>query len=143
MNRLLGLTLIVALWTATMSNAQSLTDVARAEQARRKTAPKSDKVYTNADLKPDLSPRPTTPSSPSSSRVPSITVPLPPESAPTKQGAAPGSAAIDEGAEKIPQDEVGWRARITAAREQLQRSELFAEALQSRIKRPHHRLRHS
>jgi len=102
--------------------AQSLGDVARLEQARRKTVP-AGKVYTNGDL-PVVEPA----------------VPMPP--APSQQADAaaaagaqatpeqPAAAATAPGVEK---DEKYWRTRVAGEREALGRAETFAEALQSRI----------
>lgn len=98
--------------------AQGLAEVARAEEARRKTALKAMKVYTNEDLRP--APRSRQP-------PPAASAGIPP---------APASAAAEpvlEPPPDPPKDEQYWRTRITAARDELQRSELFAEALQSRI----------
>jgi hypothetical protein len=101
---------------AAPSNAeQGLADVARAEAARRKTAQKAAKVYTNKDLQSDPRARP----------------PLP--AAPAGMSPAPAAEPPPEAPADPPKDEQYWRGRITAAREQLQRSQLFAEALQSRI----------
>jgi hypothetical protein len=107
---------------------QSLVDVARAEEARRKTVTKPAKVYTNESLKQD------------------ITAPLPANATPAApKSAAPAPAAPDTqvpslnlpGGQSEPpppaKDQAYWSARIKAAREALSRSQIFAEALQSRI----------
>jgi hypothetical protein len=101
-----------------------LAEVARAEEARRKALGKAAaKVYTNEDLRPDPT-RPTmtvsgnlTPGAPST-QVPALNL--------------PGGKAEAEppGAEK---DQAYWKGRIGAARAAVDRSKIFADALQSRI----------
>lgn len=98
--------------------AQRLADVARAEEARRKAAPKAAKVYTNQDLRPDQRPAQPVPATPAGFPLATAT---------------PAEPTAPEPEPDPPKDEEYWRARITAPREQLQRSRLFAEALQSRI----------
>lgn len=110
---------------------QSLAGVARAEEDRRKTAPRAEKVYTNEDLKPE----PTTPSRQPAGDTPppsSATIPLPPDPSSAGGKEAPESLEDPAGATPVP-GEKEWRARITAAREQVERTQLFAESLQSRI----------
>ena len=101
------------------SEAQSLADVARAEEARRKAVTKPAKVYTNESLKQDITiPAPTNSSAnePPPTQVPELnlpagkTEPLPPA-----------------------KDQAYWSSRINAARQAVERSRIFAEALQSRI----------
>jgi len=100
--------------------AQSLADVARAEEVRRKIAPKAAKVYTNQDLQPDARSRQPLPSTPAG---------MSPAPAPT-----PTAEAEAKEPEADPRkDEQYWRTRITEARERLERTKMFAEALQSRI----------
>ena len=100
--------------------AQSLADVARAEAARRKAVEAAGKVYTNADLRPDpFAPRPAPPVDPAEPADPDETSEPPAPEAPA--------------AEEAPRDQAYWQARISAARSALQRSRMFAEALQSRI----------
>jgi len=102
------------------SSAQSLADVARAEESRRKAVTKPAKVYTNVDLRPDITEPPPTnmsPATPSSStEVPSVNL--------------PGGQAQSTAPEK---DQAYWSGRINAARQALDRSRIFADALQSRI----------
>lgn len=100
--------------------AQSLAEVARAEEARRKTTRKAAKVYTNGDLQPD--PRSAQPLP----AAPAGLSPVPPADMPAAEPAA-------EPPPDPQRDEQYWRTRMTAAREQLERSQLFAEALQSRV----------
>ncbi len=121
--------LVVALVLIVLSSAvgaQSLADVARAEQARRKEQPKPSKVYTNDSIKTDI-----TQSTPSV--VPSDgTAPAAPSDA---VAPAPASAeapkADSAGGER--RDQAYWKGRMTSAREQLERSKTFGDALQSRV----------
>ena len=95
----------------------SLVDVARAEEARRKEIKKPAKVYTNDDLHADITasiPGNPTPAEPNT-RVPSLNL--------------PGGKAEEEPAK----DQAYWSARVNAARAALDRSKVFADALQSRI----------
>lgn len=115
---------VVAAAQSTLAQAPaspSLVDVAKAEEARRKSVRKPAKTYTNNDLKPDHGtvrpPAPATPASP-----------------------APGAATVDlpGGTEPEPpaaeaKGEAYWSDRINGARSALERSRIFAESLQSRI----------
>jgi hypothetical protein len=107
--------------------AQSLADVARKEEERRKTIPQPAKVYTNKDL----------------SAAPPSSIPPPPPAA-----AAPADAKSAKEADKTatekdagaatkdqtpPKDKAYWAGRLKALQEQLDRDETYAEALQSRI----------
>ncbi len=103
-------------------SAQSLGDVARKEEARRKTVRKPSKVYTNDSLRDDGSSAPApTASSPAPD---SAAAPAPSATAP-----APASAPAAEGA----RDEKYWRGRLDATRTALTRAQTVQEALQSRI----------
>jgi type II secretory pathway pseudopilin PulG len=112
---ILGLTAAVAL--PLIARSQSLTDVARAEEARRKAVKKPAKVYTNDDLKPSNDP-----------------VPAPGSAAPAT---VPDASARVSSPTPAPEDptktEKFWRERMTTARETLDRSKVLADALQSRI----------
>jgi hypothetical protein len=126
---------------AASSYAQSLADVARKEEERRKTQAPATKVYTNKDL----------------GEAPPATVPAPSQ-------AAGGSASPSSSAESTPssttdatkkgdqkeakdskdareakddkteaQGQAYWAKRMKTARETLDRDSTFADALQSRI----------
>lgn len=109
--------------TPTSAGAQqtpSLADLAKKEQARRKGVPAPQKVYTNKDLPPAPAPDPAAPAAPAAAPTP-----IPPEPAPAQP-----EQQKTAGEQK---DEQWWRNRITVAREELRRNEVFLEALQSRI----------
>ncbi|HZB24770.1 MAG TPA: hypothetical protein VE379_01470 [Vicinamibacterales bacterium] len=91
-----------------------LAEVARKEQERRKVQKPAAKVYTKKDL-------------PESGRVP------PPPAAAPAPAAEQAPAPTEQKRESDGKDETWWRNRIGAAREELRRNEVFAEALQSRI----------
>ncbi len=107
-----------------LASAQSLGDVARQEEARRKTVKSPGKVYTNDALKsePGL-PQATVPS-------PSAPQSGPKSGTPNASGQTPASGASATDAK---QEEASWRKRVQAEREALERSQTFADALQSRI----------
>lgn len=107
-------------------SAQGLASVAKKEEERRKAVP-SGKIYKNGDLKSDITSSPPPPPAGNAS---------PP--APATTAAAPGARAASAGPAQGSKpdgvkDEAYWRARITAARSALERSRIFADALQSRL----------
>ena len=104
------------------ASAQSLADVARQEDARRKAVASAGKVYTNEALEPAPPPSP--------GSIPATTpAPTPDASAtPPADGSKPGAPA---GA--TPKTEAEWKKRIADERGALSRAQIFAEALQSRI----------
>jgi polyhydroxyalkanoate synthesis regulator phasin len=104
------------------TSAQSLGDVAKKEQQRRKTTKSSGKPLTNRDLGPDAN------------------RPAPPPASPTTAVAGPGGtsqparAAEEDAEQKDPrQTEEYWRGRMETTRAELQRNEMFLDALQSRV----------
>jgi hypothetical protein len=123
-----GALLLAACLQPATSGAQSLAGVAKAEEARRKELPKPSKVYTNQDLRRDPTTPTTPPAAPSSA---STDANAPAASAPAPAEAPAGDAAA--AAAGPARDQTYWRGRMTAAREQLDRSQTFAAALQSRI----------
>jgi hypothetical protein len=103
--------------------AQSLADVARKEEARRKTVADPAKVYTNKDLKPVPAP-----ASPPAAATAQKADEKPASEKSEKDAAKPGEAA------KEPvKDQAYWAARLKALKEQLARDETYVEALQSRV----------
>jgi hypothetical protein len=113
---------------AAAASAQSLADVARQEEERRKAVRSSGKVYTNDALRPEpASPGtaaaapPTPAAQPAAPAAPSADAPAAPKpDAPTAAGGAPKT-------------EAEWRKRVAAERDALSRAQTFAEALQTRI----------
>jgi hypothetical protein len=125
-----GLIACVILSLAVPVAAQSLGELAKKEQERRKEAPPAKKVYTNDDLKKITVPGGT----PDQSATPADGT----KAAGGTKTAGAATPAPKEGdaakpAEEKPAGEAEWRARMNSAREGLRRSEMFRDALQSRI----------
>ncbi len=117
------------------AGAQTLAEVAKAEEARRKTVDKPAKVYTNSDLRSDVA----VPASPPAAPAPDASD----APAPTGGFAAAGVVSAASGASPAKsqapaaapaqRDETYWKGRINAARDAVNRSRMFLDALQSRI----------
>ncbi len=126
MKRIFAITAALVVTSASLTWAQStasrpLAEVAKAEEARRKDVRKPAKVYTNGSLKPDVNggtqaASPTTPDASAPNASPADTTP-------EKPTVDPGSA----------KDQAYWSGRMKSAREQLQRTQLFGDSLQTRI----------
>lgn len=126
MKRLQLLVVALVLGTPCGAPAQSLADLARAEAARRSAISKPAKVYTNEDLRNDIT-KPPVPPEPGTAAAPA------PPSEPSTQVPSvnlPGGKVEPAPPER---DQAYWSARINAARAALERSRIFADALQSRI----------
>jgi hypothetical protein len=117
--------------------AQSLADVAKKEEERRKKVQDGGKVYTNGDLQ-------AVPAAPASPPPSTLSAPLSPDPAASDKKPETKSddkAAADKPAgkdDKAPaaggaKDQAYWKARMDSAVAQLDRDRLYAEALQSRI----------
>ena len=127
MKRVIAIAVVLLVGSTSLAWAQTTTskpiaDVAKAEEARRKSVKKPAKVYTNGSLTADISqgtaPAPAAP-------APAATTPA--NASPAKPGAnAPPAADAPKGQEY-------WAGRISTARAQLQRTQMFADSLQSRI----------
>ena len=105
--------------------AQSLADVAKKEEERRRHT-KTGKVYTNTDLGPVKTP------SGDSTSSPSVAVADPAAASDSKDA----KSASDAKADDKKSDDHGqpyWAKRMAALRETLQRDSVYADALQSRI----------
>jgi hypothetical protein len=104
-------------------SAQSLGDVAKREEARRKQVKTPAKVYTNDDLRGD-----TGAPAPAAQAPPASGAQAPPPAADAQPKATDKAAADD------PKKTEGyWKDRLAKARGDLDRAKTFAEALQSRI----------
>jgi hypothetical protein len=124
--------------TAMPVAAQSLADVARAEEARRKAVKGQAKVYTNDTLRGaggGAAPPPPPPVSASSSAPPSVpaTAGAPASGGPSQVGTFAGSKPAAPTAADTAKGEEHWRDRLAEARDALSRSQTFADALQSQI----------
>ena len=104
--------------------SQGLVDVAKAEEARRKSVRKPAKVYTNVDLQGDnATVRPVT-------ATPAAAVPEAP-STKVPEVNLPGGSVPEATPET--RNQAYWSGRVTSAQTALERSRIFADALQSRI----------
>ena len=121
---------IVALPLAGVAPAQSLADVARQEEARRKAVKTPSKVYTNESLRPSDMPA-APPSAATGAPAPA------PGTTPAPGTPTPAASEDDDdrpaSAPAPPRDEKYWRGRVDAARAAVSRAQTFQEALQSRI----------
>jgi len=113
------------------ASAQSLADVARREEERRKAVGTTGKVYTNDQLPPAP---PVSAPRPASGTVAPAKPAEPDAAAPdASNGDAAKPADPATGAGAAPTTEEGWRKRVAAEREAVSRSQILADALQSRI----------
>ena len=108
---------VVTIGSISAAGAQTLGDVARKEEARRKAVSKPGKTYTNDSLR-------------GAGDVGAAVVPPVPAAA-----AAPTPAPESKPQEpKDPKkEEAYWRERVSKARDGLERAKTFKDALQSRI----------
>jgi len=115
--------LLLVLGFAGRAGAQSLGDVAKKEEERRKKTAEPAKVYTNKDL----------------GQVPSSPAPAPSAGASaTAKPAEPAKDAKDakdkDAKDKdAPKDKAYWAGRLKGLQDQLDRDSTFADALQSKI----------
>lgn len=122
MRKVLLFVIAAHLAAVSVAAAQSLGDLARQEEARRKAVRQSGKVYTNDSLRPDTS----TPS-PAAAPAPATGDKA---ATPAVGGTSPKAQPAGDDEKK---DEAYWRQRIKGERDGLDRSRTFADALQSRI----------
>jgi hypothetical protein len=131
----LFLLIVATLSGAVVVQGQSLADVARQEQERRKAIKDGGKVYTNKDLK-EVPPPPAVAGQPqdtakadqqsaSDAKGGDRTVPEPKD----KQDRASKEAKEKE----VVKDQAYWSGRMKALRAALERDQVYADALQSRI----------
>jgi len=112
---------------AAVASAQGLGAIAKKEEARRKDVKAPSKVYTNGDLKSEPGSAPAPAPAPQAGATGTQQVPPSPAGVqPPKEGDKP---ATDE----PKKDEAYWKARVAKVRDDLQRAQTFADALQSRI----------
>jgi type II secretory pathway pseudopilin PulG len=115
-----GIVAVLLSGTATAVFAQSLADVAKKEEERRKAVKEAGKTYTNSDLK-------TVPPATAGAAT------APPEAS------KPAAADADKDKKDTPKekdaakDKDHWAGRMKELRTQLDRDQTYADALQSRI----------
>jgi len=125
------LTLAVFVSSASAQAQSPLAEAARREAERRKAMQAAPATYTNDDLAKlpvRATPVPPRPAATDVTTLGAAGTQTPPAAAAEAGAAAPGAAAAPG-----PRDEKYWRERITTARANLSRAEIFAESLQSRI----------
>jgi hypothetical protein len=133
MKRLIAITMLAGVAFAPVAFAQStattpatkpLAEVAKDEEARRKSVRKPAKVYTNGDLRPDISRGVQPPATAPASTDPSA-------------GATPGNATPTAPGGDVPaapaRDQAYWAGRMKELRTNQERLQIFADSLQSRI----------
>ena len=129
MRRFIAISAVVVVGFTALASAQSsatkpLADVAKDEEARRKSVRKAAKVYTNGSLRTDaptgVAGAPTVPSS----------TDQPGNASPTNISPEMAVPAAPTGAGK---DQAYWSGRMKAERATLDRLQIFADSLQSRI----------
>ncbi|HEX9366721.1 MAG TPA: hypothetical protein VF921_08840 [Vicinamibacterales bacterium] len=121
-----GLIAAVLLTVTVPVCAQSLGDLAKKEQERRKTLPPATKTYTNEDLK-KLPPSADDNVKPADKAKADDAIKA---GDPAKPGGTKPEAATSPEPAK---DEKYWRGRITAAKDDIAKNEAFRDALQSQI----------
>lgn len=114
--------IVLALWVPAVA-AQSLGEVARKEQERRKSV-KPGRIYTNEDLRPST---PVSPAAPPAAPAPGTDD----QAATAAPSAQPRPPAAPADAQK--KDEAYWKGRLQAEREALDRARVMLDALQSRV----------
>jgi len=132
MKRIIAIAAVVLAVCVPLASAQSastspsapIADVAKAEEARRKGVRKPAKVYTNSDLRTDNSagvpppPSAQPPAAPAANATPGD----------NKSPASPGAPAVPAGS-----GQAYWSGRMKAAQDQIARTQIFMDSLQSRI----------
>ena len=131
MKRIIAITIALTVVSPLVAYAQvsstvPLADVARKEVERRKTARKATRVFTNANLGANEVNLPPT-------SMPSFATP----SNATPSNTSPGSPTIPGGkVEPAPgggKDQAFWQGRIKSAMDDLNRTQMFADSLQTKI----------
>ena len=120
-------TAAAVLLTAMTAQAQSLADVARKEEERRKAKPEKAKVYTNKDLY--AAPAPSTPAGDTKDTKDTKDAKDPKD---TKDAKDPKAAADANGKEPA-KDKAYWSGRLKKLQDQLDQNQTLVDAMQTRI----------
>lgn len=136
MRYVIGFLVLALASSGAAAQGQSLAEVARKEEARRKAVKVPSRVYTNEDLNPgpETGPRPAKPNDAAPAASVSELIPSPGAASQPVVLPVPGSGA--DAAPAALEEERGeafWRDTITRAREALERSRVLTDALQSRL----------
>ena len=121
----------LAVLAGVAASAQTLADVARTEESRRKTIKEPSKVYTNDDLKRDVSGGETP--APASTTKPAATGDTAPSPAGAEAKAPDAAGQKDAPANEPAKDRAYWSDRMKQAQDQLDRSKMFLAALETRV----------
>lgn len=113
---------LLSLGVFTPLAAQSLADVSRQEEERRKAVKKPSKVVTNKDLRSVPGPDPS-----------ATTAGTAPDGSGTTPAPAEPAADAEKKAEEPAKDQAYWSGRMKNLQTQLARNETFVVALQARI----------
>jgi len=118
------------LLTAMTAQAQSLADVARKEEERRKANPEAKKVYTNKDL--NAAPAP---SAPAGGTKDTKDPKDPKDAKDTKDAkdAKDPKAATDANGKDAAKDKAYWSGRLKKLQDQLEQNQTLVDAMQTRI----------
>ena len=124
------LTTAAVLLTAMTTQAQSLADVARKEEERRKAHPEAAKVYTNKDL--NAAPAPSTPAG----GTKDTKDPKDPKDAKDTKDAKDAKdpkATTDANGKEPAKDKAYWSGRLKKLQDQLEQNQMLVDAMQTRI----------
>jgi hypothetical protein len=111
--------------------AQSLAEVAKKEEERRKDAKASPKAYSNKDLKEVPPPVSSADVSRPADPPPDAQTPAAPDGKQPQPDQTPAGA--DDKTRNVTKDRLYWRTRLQDRRDQLDRDRTLADALQTRV----------
>ena len=135
--RVAAMVLMVTVAASASPSGQSLAEVARQEEARRKAIKTPAKIYTNDSIRSGPSPAapPSSSPAPATAAGGSVSAPAAAPSSSKAASASSASPAAEPADEKSGEkkDEQYWRKRLHAERDALARAQIFAESLQTRI----------
>jgi len=126
-----GCAIVVAaglLCVGVSARAQSLADLARQEQERRKSVKEPARVYTDADVDK------TAPLTTAAARpAPAASGDATKDAAAAPAGAEPQGAKDGNKEKQAPKDEAGWRSRMQQARDDVARSQRLLTAMEQQL----------
>jgi hypothetical protein len=111
---------------ASAAQAQSLAELARKEEERRKNVPETGKVYTNKDL--NAAPGPSAPAPASSPAAPAADA-----KDAAKEKDAKDVKEKDVNGKEIVKDKAYWAGRLKTLQDQVEQNQTYVEAIQTRI----------
>jgi hypothetical protein len=124
-----ALVLVATMMCAASPFAQSLGDLARKEEQRRKVV-SPGKVYTNDDLRSAPAPPPAPAATASAADQPAADKD---KAAAADKDKPSGDKAAAAAADTVKKDEAYWRGRLQAERDALERAKVLLDALQGRV----------